>query len=198
MEIVFATNNLHKLEEISAMLGADFKLLGLKDLNISEEIPEDFETLEENASQKAWYIYNKTGKSCFADDTGLEVTALGGKPGVYSARYSRMGDLRFPEMEAAEGNIKKLLLEMEGITQREARFRTVIALILNGVESQFEGIVEGVITQGSSGVKGFGYDPVFRPNGYDLTFAEMDLELKNQISHRARAVQKLTDFLTAM
>ena len=121
MEIVFATNNLHKLEEISAMLGADFKLLGLKDLNISGEIPEDFETLEENASQKAWYIYNKTGKSCFADDTGLEVSALGGKPGVYSARYSRMGDLRFPEMEAAEGNIRKLLLEMEGITQREAR-----------------------------------------------------------------------------
>jgi XTP/dITP diphosphohydrolase len=195
MEIVFATNNLHKLEEISALLGDNFHLLGLKDLDISEEIPEDFETLEENASQKAWYIYNKTGKSCFADDTGLEVSVLEGAPGVYSARYSRMGELTFPDMEPAEGNIKKLLIEMNGIAQREARFRTVIALILNGVECQFEGVVEGVITTASSGAKGFGYDPVFRPTGYDLTFAEMELELKNRISHRAKAVQKLTEFL---
>ena len=198
MEIVFATNNLHKLEEISALLGGNFQLLGLKDLNISEEIPEDHETLEENASQKAWYIYNRTGKSCFADDTGLEVSALNGAPGVYSARYSKMGEVTFPDMEPAKGNIRKLLLEMEGLAEREARFRTVIALILNGVECQFEGIVEGVITLGSSGAKGFGYDPVFRPAGYDQTFAEMDLELKNRISHRAKAVQKLTEFLTGM
>ena len=198
MEIVFATNNLHKLEEISLMLGGNFQLLGLKDLNISEEIPEDHETLEENASQKAWYIYNRTGKNCFADDTGLEVSALNGAPGVYSARYSRMGEPAFPDMEPAEGNIRKLLLEMEGVAEREARFRTVIALILNGVECQFEGIVEGVITLGSSGAKGFGYDPVFRPEGYDKTFAEMDLEIKNRISHRAKAVLKLIEFLTAM
>lgn len=198
MEIVFATNNLHKLEEISALLGGDFQLLGLKDLSISEEIPEDHETLEENASQKAWYIYNRTGKSCFADDTGLEVSALKGAPGVYSARYSRMGEITFPDMEPAEGNIRKLLLEMEGLTEREARFRTVISLIMNGVECQFEGIVKGVITLDSSGAKGFGYDPVFRPVGYDQSFAEMDLELKNQISHRAKAVLKLTEFLRGM
>jgi len=198
MEIVFATNNPHKLEEVSALLGGNFQLLGLKNLNISEEIPEDHETLEENASQKAWYIYNRTGKSCFADDTGLEVSALNGAPGVYSARYSRMGEITFPDMEPAEGNIRKLLLKMEGLTVREARFRTVIALILNGVEFQFEGIVEGVITLDSSGAKGFGYDPVFRPAGHDQTFAEMDLELKNRISHRARAVLKLTEFLTGM
>lgn len=195
MEIVFATNNLHKLEEISALLGENFQLLGLKDLDISEEIPEDHETLEENASQKAWYIYRKTGKSCFADDTGLEVTALNGAPGVYSARYSRMGEITFPEMEPAEGNIRKLLMVLEGISEREARFKTVIALILDGLEYQFEGIVEGVITLESSGAKGFGYDPVFRPTGYEETFAEMDLGLKNQISHRARAIQQLTEFL---
>lgn len=198
MEIVFATNNLHKLEEISALLGGNFQLMGLQDLNILEEIPEDHETLEQNASQKAWFIYNRTGKNCFADDTGLEVSALNGAPGVYSARYSRMGEITFPEMEPAEGNIRKLLLEMEGLIEREARFRTVIALILNGVEHQFEGIAEGMITLDSSGAKGFGYDPIFRPAGYDQTFAEMDLDLKNQISHRAKAVLKLTEFLTGM
>jgi len=197
MEIVFATNNLHKLEEIGALLGEEFRLLGLRDLNISEEIPEDHETLEENASQKAWFIYKRTGKSCFADDTGLEVQALNGAPGVYSARYSRMGQLTFLEMEAAEGNIRKLLMEMEGRADRDARFRTVIALILNGVEYQFEGIVEGEVCLTSSGSKGFGYDPVFRPKNYDLTFAEMDLEIKNRISHRAKAVQQLIEFLRA-
>lgn len=195
IEIVFATNNLHKLEEIGALLGKEFRLQGLKDLDISEEIPEDFETLEENASQKAWYIYERTGKNCFADDTGLEVQALHGAPGVYSARYSRMGQITFPEMEAAEGNIRKLLMEMEGRADREARFRTVIALILHGIEYQFEGIVEGEITYQSSGARGFGYDPVFRPKNYELTFAEMDLEEKNRISHRAKAVQQLIEFL---
>ena len=142
MEIVFATNNLHKLEEIAALLGDNFRLIGLKDLNIDEDIPEDYATLEENASQKAWYIYEKTGRNCFADDTGLEVKALKGAPGVYSARYSRIGQLTFPEMEAAEGNIKKLLIEMEGEEKRQARFRTVIALVLEGREYQFEGVVD--------------------------------------------------------
>lgn len=198
MEIVFATNNLHKLEEISALLGDGFRLIGLKDLSIDEDIPEDHATLEENASQKAWYIYDKTGRNCFADDTGLEVHALKGAPGVYSARYSRIGQLTFPEMEAAEGNIKKLLIEMEGEEKRQARFRTVIALVLEGREYQFEGVVDGWITEMASGAKGFGYDPVFRPNGYELTFAEMDLEVKNQISHRARAVTELVHFLKRM
>lgn len=198
MEIVFATNNLHKLEEIAALLGDKFHLMGLKDLNIDEEIPEDHQTLEENASQKAWYIYDKTGRSCFADDTGLEVDALKGAPGVYSARYSRIGQLTFPQLEAAQGNIKKLLIELEGEKSRKARFRTVIALVHLGKEFQFEGVVEGWITESESGAKGFGYDPVFRPQGYELTFAEMDLSLKNQISHRARAAAKLVQFLKGM
>ena len=198
MQLVFATNNQHKLEEIDALLGRKFHLLGMKELHISDEIPEDHDTLEKNASQKAWYIFNKTGKSCFADDTGLEVEYLDGAPGVYSARYSRMGQPTFPEMEAAQGNIKKLLLKMEGAEERRARFRTVIALVLDGKEFQFEGIVEGQITLSASGAKGFGYDPVFIPRGYDNTFAEMDLVLKNQISHRARAVRQLVDFLKGM
>jgi len=198
MEIVFATNNLHKLEEISALLVGNHQLLGLKDLHISEEIPEDHDTLEENASQKAWYIFNKTGRNCFADDTGLEVDFLDGAPGVYSARYSRIGSPTFPEMEPAQGNIRKMLLKMEGVMERSARFRTVISLVLSGKEYQFEGLVEGVITQIPSGAKGFGYDPIFVPAGYDVTFAEMDLSLKNKISHRARAVKQLVDFLNAM
>jgi len=198
MQLVFATNNHHKLGEISALLGGRFQLLGLKDLNISEEIPEDHDTLEKNASQKAWYIFNKTGKSCFADDTGLEVDFLNGAPGVYSARYSRMGHPTFPEMEVARGNIKKLLMKMEGVEERAARFRTVISLVLDGKEHQFEGIVEGEITKSASGVEGFGYDPVFLPEGYDRTFAEMDMILKNKISHRAKAVNLLVDFLKGM
>jgi len=198
MQLIFATNNQHKLGEIDAMLGEKYELLGLKDLHMDEEIPEDHETLEENASQKAWYIYNKTGQSCFADDTGLEVDALDGAPGVFSARYSRMGHPSFPEMEPAQGNIKKLLLKMEDMGERSARFRTVISLVLNGKEYQFEGVVEGEITERASGAKGFGYDPIFTPRGYDTTFAEMDLSLKNQISHRARAVKQLVDFLKGM
>jgi len=198
MEIVFATNNPHKLEEISALLGKKFEVLGLKDLEIWEEIPEDHDTLEANASQKAWTIYNRTGKSCFADDTGLEVMVLGGAPGVYSARYSRIGTLTFPEMEPAAGNIKKLLLEMGGTADRRARFRTVIALVLEGTEHHFEGLIEGEIISEPSGSKGFGYDPVFRPSGYPNTFAEMDLVDKNRISHRAKAVRKLAQFLKEM
>lgn len=198
LELIFATNNQHKLEEIAALLGGKFQLFGLKDLDMSEEIPEDHDTLEANASQKAWYIFDRTGKSCFADDTGLEVNFLEGAPGVYSARYSRMGHPTFPEMEAAQGNIRKLLLKMEGAEERSARFRTVISLVLDGKEFQFEGIVEGQITLNASGVKGFGYDPVFEPRGYKRTFAEMDLALKNKISHRAKAVNELVDFLKGM
>ena len=198
MQLIFATNNQHKLEEISALLSRNFELLGLKDLNMDEEIPEDHDTLEANASQKAWYISEKTGLNCFADDTGLEVDALDGAPGVYSARYSRMGHPTFPEMDAAQGNIRKLLLKMEDVVERSARFRTVISLVLNGKEYQFEGVVEGTITELASGAKGFGYDPIFIPRGYDTTFAEMNLSLKNQISHRARAVTQLVDFLKEM
>ena len=198
MEIVFATNNRYKLEEISAVLGSSFRILGLKDLHISEDIPEDHQTLEENALQKAWYIFNRTGKSCFADDTGLEVKALGGKPGVYSARYSRIGEPVFPGLEATEGNIKKLLLKLEGVIDRSAQFRTVIALVHEGKEYLFEGVVKGEITKVPSGSSGFGYDPVFRPEGSELTFAEMKLAEKNQVSHRARAVQKLSQFLKQM
>ena len=195
MDIVFATNNLHKLEEISDLLGGHYQILGLKDIRIDEEIPEDHHTLEENASQKAWYIFNKTGRNCFADDTGLEVDYLDGAPGVYSARYSRIGHPSFPEMEPAEGNIRKLLLQLEGARERSARFRTVISLVLHGKEFQFEGVAEGTIKHSAKGVKGFGYDPIFTPAGYDITFAEMDLSLKNQISHRAKAVRLLVDFL---
>jgi XTP/dITP diphosphohydrolase len=198
MEIVFATNNLNKLEEISALLGKKFKVLGLKDLNITEEIPEDHDTLEENASQKAWYIYSLTGRTCFADDTGLEVKALGGAPGVYSARYASIGRPVFPDMEPAEGNMRKLLLELDGITEREAQFRTVIALVLNGTEHRFEGLVKGMITDFPAGSMGFGYDPVFRPGGYKSTFAEMELSEKNLISHRAKAIRKLVQFLHEM
>jgi len=198
MEIVFATNNLHKLEEISKMLSGKYRILGLKELGISEEIPEDHDTLEENASQKAWYIYRKTGRSCFADDTGLEVDLLGGAPGVYSARYSRMGKILFPELSPAEGNIKKLLLEMKGADNRRARFRTVISLIFEGLEHRFVGICEGQISEEPAGSEGFGYDPVFIPDSFSLSFAEMDLAEKNRISHRAKAVQALVQFLNRM
>jgi len=198
MDIVFATQNPHKLEEISALLGEGFHLMGLRELNIHEDIPEDHLTLQENASQKAWYMYDRTGLSCFADDTGLEVDALDGAPGVFSARYSRMGHPTFPQMEVAAGNIRKLLMEMKGEKQRSARFRTVIALVLEGKEYQFEGVVEGWITDSASGDMGFGYDPVFRPQGHALTFAEMDLELKNKISHRAKAVEQLVQMLKGM
>jgi XTP/dITP diphosphohydrolase len=195
MELIFATNNRHKLKEIAALLDERYELLGLWDLDAAEEIPEDHDTLEKNASQKAWHIYKKFGRNCFADDTGLEVHALNGAPGVYSARYARIGSMTFPDMEPASGNIKKLLLQMEGIGERKARFRTVIALVLNGKEYRFEGTVNGVITHQPAGTMGFGYDPVFRPDGYEQTFAEMELELKNRISHRARAVRELTQFL---
>ncbi len=187
-ELVFATNNPHKLSEVQHLLGDKFHLLSLSDINFYEEIPEDFDTLEKNASQKAWYIYERFNSSCFADDTGLEVDALGGNPGVYSARYA--GEEKDPE-----ANIKKLLIELKDSENRKARFRTVVSLIIEGQEYKFEGIVNGHIIEDERGVKGFGYDPIFMPDGFNQTFAEMDLGIKNTISHRARAISALVQFL---
>jgi len=189
MELVFATNNKHKIREISDLLDDSFKILGLSDVNITEDIPEDAETLAENALFKARFVHDRTGMNVFADDTGLEVDALGGAPGVYSARYSGEG-------RSFDDNITKLLGEMEGAENRLARFRTVIALILDGSEYLFEGTVEGKITTERRGNGGFGYDPVFLAEGYDLTFAEIPLPEKNKISHRARAMRKMLEFLT--
>lgn len=197
-ELVFATNNSHKLLEISTLLKDLYSVKGLHEKGIIEEIPEDYFTLEENAFQKAEYIWKKLGLDCFADDTGLEIEALNGEPGVFSARYSLMGEPSYPEMEIAEGNIRKVLEKMLGISNRKARFRTMISLILKGDKYSFEGVVEGRITEQASGEKGFGYDPIFLPAGYQETFAEMKLELKNSISHRARAVKKLVDFLATL
>jgi len=188
MELVFATNNKHKVREISDLLDGDFRITGLSDLNITEDIPEDAETLEENALFKARYVHGKTGMNVFADDTGLEVTALGGAPGVWSARYAG-------ENKSFDDNIDKLLREMQGATDRSARFRTVIALILDRKEYLFEGIVDGEIITERKGTGGFGYDPVFRATGSDKTFAEIPLQEKNSISHRARAMRKLIAFL---
>jgi XTP/dITP diphosphohydrolase len=187
-ELVFATKNLHKLKEIIKIFGNELHVISLAEIGCNEDIPEDAGTLEGNASFKAWYIYNKYGKDCFADDTGLEIEALQGRPGVKSARYA--GEDCIPA-----NNIRKVLDEMEGKSDRKARFRTVISLIRNGMEVQFEGTVEGIILHEKRGKEGFGYDPVFLPDGYDLSFAEMSLEVKNKISHRARAIQKLIDHL---
>ena len=188
MELIFATNNKHKLEEIQALLGKEIKILQLSDINCTDEIPEDFFTLEENASQKAWYIYNKYKINCFADDTGLEIESLNGRPGVLSARYAGY-------KVSFDDNIDKVLSELGDIKNRKARFRTVISLIINGNEKQFEGIVNGVILTERHGTSGFGYDPVFLPDGYNESFAEMPLSEKNKISHRARAVTKLVEYL---
>lgn len=191
--IVFATNNQHKLDEIRQILGNDFHILSLADIGCHEEIPEDHDTLQENALQKAQYIVDHYHVSCFADDTGLEVDALGGEPGVHSARYAEGTD------HDSEANMRKLLLKLGNNNNRRARFRTVIALLLeeNGKwrEKIFDGIVEGHIAREKKGSEGFGYDPIFVPDGYDLSFAELGMEVKNTISHRARAVRKLADFL---
>lgn len=197
-ELIFATNNDHKLLEIKKLLGSHIRISGLKEKGIQEEIPEDHMTLEENAFQKADYIYQKYGISCFSDDTGLEIDALDGEPGVFSARYSRMGAPTYPDMEVSAGNIRKVLEKLEGIATRRACFRTVIALILDGNHHTFEGIVEGSISREIRGAGGFGYDPIFIPEGGIKTFAEMDLKEKNKISHRARAMKKLTVFLNEL
>lgn len=188
MELVFATNNKHKLEELQAILGDQFKLLSLQDIGCYEEIPEEQETLEGNASQKAFFVFEKYGYNCFADDTGLEIDALNGEPGVYSARYAS-------EEKSAEANMEKVLEQLAKINSRNARFRTVISLIIEGDEKQFEGIVEGEILKIKRGDSGFGYDPIFQPKGFQLSFAEMPLSEKNKISHRGRAVQKLVSYL---
>ena len=214
MKIVFATNNEHKLSEIRAILGPSFEVVSLADIGCHEDILETGKTLEENALMKAEYVYNKYHLSCFADDTGLEVEALNGAPGVYSARYAAMATTVPAGSPAgishdSEANMARLLRELANNNNRKARFRTVIALIEKKdvcpcgctsikVVHQFEGIVNGEITQEKSGAEGFGYDPIFRPDGYDKTFAELGLDIKNQISHRARATQKLAEYLKTL
>ena len=191
MKIVFATNNKHKLEEIKDILGKDFEIVSLAEIGCHEDIPETGLTLEENARQKSTYIVEHYNHDCFADDTGLEVEALNGEPGVHSARYAEGTD------HDSEANMRKLLSKMSNVKKRTARFRTVISLIINGVEHQFEGRVEGRIATEKHGKEGFGYDPIFIPEGYDKSFAELGEEVKNQISHRARAVKKLAEYLSS-
>ena len=191
MKIVFATNNKHKLEEIKDILGKDFEIVSLAEIGCHEDIPETGLTLEENARQKSTYIVEHYNHDCFADDTGLEVDALNGEPGVHSARYAEGTD------HDSEANMRKLLSIMSNVKERTARFRTVISLIINGVEHQFEGRVEGRIATEKHGTEGFGYDPIFIPEGYDKSFAELGEEVKNQISHRARAVKKLAEYLSS-
>lgn len=188
MKILFATNNAHKLKEVQAVLGPTFELVTPHDCGVDEEIPEEQPTLEGNASQKAHYLHARTGLDCFADDTGLEVEALGGAPGVHSARYATDG-------HDFAANNRLLLRNLEGQTNRRARFRTVISLLLGGEERLFEGVVQGRIIDHEQGSEGFGYDPLFIPDGYDRTFAQMTTEQKNAVSHRARAVRKLADYL---
>ena len=189
MKLVFATNNRHKLDEVRKIISGYTEIISLSDIDCHEDIPETADTLEGNALQKARYIKEHFGYDCFADDTGLEVEALDNAPGVYSARYAGPG-------HDSEANMNKLLHEMENKENRKARFRTVIALILNGKEYLFEGVVNGTIINEKRGGSGFGYDPIFVPDTYSETFAEMGNDIKNQISHRAKAVMKLTSFLS--
>lgn len=188
-KLVFATNNAHKLEEVAAILGDQVELLSLNDIGCQADIPETAETLEGNALLKSSYIYKNYHLDCFADDTGLEVKALNGAPGVYSARYAG------GEGHDAQANMLKLLHELDGKENRKAQFRTAISLILDGKEYLLEGVIKGEIIKEKRGDSGFGYDPVFMPEGYDRTFAELGNDIKNQISHRALAVQKLCEFL---
>ena len=187
-KLVFATNNSHKLRELSQIMPPDIELLSLGDIGCDDEIPETGPTLETNAAQKSFYIWDKYGLNCFADDTGLEIEALGNEPGVYSARYA--GDER-----DSNANIVKVLENLKDIPNRKARFRCVISLIMDGNEIQFEGIVNGVISNEKFGDSGFGYDPIFIPDGYDQSFAELSPEVKNAISHRGLAVMKLVEYL---
>lgn len=185
-KIVFATNNAHKLEEVAAILGENYEVLSLREIGCTTDIPETADTFAGNALQKARHVKEHYGYDCFADDSGLEVDILNGEPGVYSARYSGQG---------SEGNMDKLLHNLEGKSERDAQFRTVIAL-LTGEESRlFEGIVRGTIIEERRGDGGFGYDPIFVPEGYDLTFAQLGSDVKNRISHRAKAVEQLAEYL---
>ena len=188
MRLVFATNNKHKLDEVRAIVGDRVEVLSLNDINCHDDIPETADTLQGNALIKARYIYDKYGVDCFADDTGLEVEALGGEPGVYSARYAG-------EECCSEANMQKLLQNLTGKTNRNAQFRTVIALIIKGEERLFNGIVKGTITEEKRGDSGFGYDPIFVPEGFSESFAQMSGEQKNSISHRYRATEQLSDYL---
>lgn len=187
-KLVFATNNLHKLEEVRNIIGNSFEILSLSDISCNDDIPETADTFEGNALIKARHIYNKYGMNCFADDSGLEVDALDGAPGVHSARYATEG-------HDHEANINKLLRALNGKENRDAQFRTVAALIIDGKEYIFDGIIKGSITKERAGNNGFGYDPVFMPKGYDKTFAQMTDKEKNSISHRAIAMNKLNEFL---
>ena len=188
MKLVFATNNKHKLQEVRDIVGDRVEVLSLSDIDCNDDIPETADTLQGNALIKARYIYEKYGVDCFADDTGLEVEALDGAPGVYSARYAG-------EECDSEANIKKLLHNLTDKNNRNAQFRTVIALIINGEERLFNGIVKGVITTEKMGTSGFGYDPIFIPEGFSESFAQMDANMKNSISHRYRATEELSIFL---
>lgn len=188
MKLVFATNNRHKLDEVRAIVGDRIEILSLNDIGCHEDIPETADTLQGNALIKARYIYEKYGADCFADDTGLEVEELGGEPGVYSARYAG-------EECSSEANMKKLLHNLKGKKNRNAQFRTVIALIIDGEEKLFNGIVKGSITEEKRGDSGFGYDPIFVPEGFSESFAQMSSEQKNSISHRYRATRRLSDYL---
>lgn len=204
-KIVFATNNAHKLKELRQILGTVFEVVSLSDIGCHEDIPETGNTLEENAQQKARFVANRYNITCFADDTGLEVEALDGKPGVYTARYEAMtdrseGDEKYEGDTVSERNMNKLLHKLENNTNRRARFRTVISLLEKQpdgsfTEHSFEGIVNGNIAYNRSGSEGFGYDPIFIPEGYDVTFAQLSSDIKNSISHRGRAVKKLSDYL---
>lgn len=188
MRLVFATNNQHKIKEVTHLLPAELQLISLKDIECEDDLPETGVKLEDNARQKARYVHDKFGVDCFADDTGLEIEALNGRPGVYSARYAGPACI-------AEENVQKVLTELQGVQNRKARFRTVIALYLGDQEYIFEGSIEGRITESPAGSNGFGYDPVFIPEGEQRTFAEMSLEEKNRFSHRSNAIRNLSDFL---
>jgi XTP/dITP diphosphohydrolase len=190
MHLLFATQNKHKAFEIQKMMPAGVVVKTLQDLNCDDDIPETGDTLEENALIKARYVYQKFGVNCFADDTGLEVEALNGRPGVLSARYA--GDAK-----NADDNMNLLLHELQNVSNRNARFRTVIALIIDGTEILFEGIVNGIILKEKSGAQGFGYDPIFKPIESDHSFAEMNLDEKNKISHRGRAMAQLVQYIEA-
>ncbi len=192
-ELVFATNNVHKLDEIRSILGEEYTVVSLEEIGCKEEIPETADTLEGNAIQKTQFVYEHYGVDCFSDDTGLEVEALDGAPGIYTARFGVMNN--YGDDHDAEANTRCLLDKLKGVTNRNAQFRTVIAFKDRGYDYVFEGVVKGTIAEEKRGDKGFGYDPIFIPEGYDKTFAELGVEEKNRISHRAKAVESFADFL---
>ena len=191
MRLIFASNNQHKIEELKAFAGKEIEIVSLKDAGIDIDIPEPHDTLEENASEKSWTIYKTTGSDCFSEDTGLEIEALNGEPGVKSARYAG-------EARSFKDNIEKVLNKLANETNRNARFRAVISLIIEGKETQFEGICNGKIIDIPQGTEGFGYDPIFIPDGSDRSFAEMSIEEKNRFNHRTKAAAKLVAFLQNM